>query len=539
MVFIVLFLSADFGVAGSSSLSPSIGSPTVPVSSYDRGSSSRSSQGYNYGHKQATRGRGLRRLSPSISPYRTGPSLGGLTPHRPDSYPAGPLGYSKNRLDTPNRYSGYDRYGQYLLPSGDLRSAYNSLLPNMDFLNDPLSGGVTDFKLTPFDEKSMDVEYRREKYRGVQSKRIKDLHQPVSSDTHDRVANLQKRGVKRRMEDEELLHDNQVYLNRDKSLSQQAKSDVNLSKESPVKKTLKDQINESLALPESLKVEKPLTMEEFQKRYAELKAEEKLEQIQKQKLEETDTAESNDLSEEIDQAKAFEDLKGKDLFGTKRKSDEAGDSKNDNFSKYKQFGKSAAKVEPFKTVDPMAGVTPDNIDMKLKRSRELFKKAENFDIHIKEKYLEYVNLADSYLARGQYRHAIVSYNIASAWNNNDPRAYAGNSFAHLAVSEYMSSSACLLQALELPGDFAEKKVDVSALIGNKKLYEKCLTGLKSKYKATKYYKTAFLLSYLYYQDGDILNAKECIDAAAAEMKQTQAWQSLSKAIEKALKKQKP
>ncbi len=122
----------------------------------------------------------------------------------------------------------------------------------------------------------------------------------------------------------------------------------------------------------------------------------------------------------------------------------------------------------------------------------------------------------------------------------------GKAYAHFAVGEYMNSSACLMRAFESSDKHSEKKVDVAALIGNKKLYQKRLAKLEVLYKEggfydageyydeSGYYKAAFLLAYLSCENGDLNKAKEYIDSAGAQMRQSNAWKSLRDLIKERL-----
>lgn len=509
MVFIVLFLSADIGIAYPAPLPPEIESPAV----YGSDLSNRYSRGYNYDQ------------TPAVSGYGIGSGdIPGSVPYRLDSGLGGSQGYSnynsfnRSSLAYPGGYRSLDRYEQYLLPSGAINSADTSQLKGLDVSQSPLSGGINDYNLSSFDGKLGDTQFRREKYRGIQSRQINVFQGPPSSDANERARNLERLAIRKRMENEELLHKSEVYLKQDKSFSQEVTSDVNLSGKSlNDKASKKNTITESLALPESLEVEKPLSPDEFRQMYLEMFDREEL----KEKLKEKETDEFEDLLKDVNDTNAADESKVLKRDDKKANSD---DEKN------------ARKAKSVDFPDPMNGVTPANIDAKLKESREKIKKLKDFENHVNERYLEYLSAAGKYLAEGQYYNAMDFYKIAGAWKDNDPHVYAGQAFAHLAVGEYASSSTFLIRSLESSGEFAVKKIDVAASIGNKKLYDQRLGEVKDLYEAGRFYKTAFLLAYLYCQDGDLARAKECIDTAAPKMDKTQAWKSLNKAIEN---KQKP
>ncbi|MBW8015443.1 MAG: tetratricopeptide repeat protein [Planctomycetes bacterium] len=510
VIFIALFFSCDIAFGGRSGISSPVGSPTVPISAYDGGFSNRSVQSYNYGQNQAGTGNGSfgRNFRGSI-PYR--PSYGRLRPlgtsnsnsfNRPSSaYPTGI--YSPGRL------------GQYF-PYGSADSKETG--PSPDLSNAPLSRGIGDSMLPSLDKKLRDMEYRREKYRGIQKAEIDVFKGPPSSGFRDHARTLERLAARKKMDSDELLHKNEVYLKQDKSFSQEAKSDINLSQEAYLEKAPANNILTELPdLPEPMQVDKPFSSYEIRQKYAEMLA--------KEMLKDKRTGESDELLEDIDDTNAIDKSKG-----LKR---DDGRTKPDKGIK----GKNGKKAEPVEPKDPLTGVTPANIDIKLKETREKLSKIKNFESVVNEKFMVNIKAADNYLAQGQYHNAIDAYEMACAWKNNDPVAHAGKAYAHLAAGEYLNSLTHLIQALEYSGEFAGKRADIAGLIGNKKLYEKRLSDLKGKYESGRFYKTAFLLAYLSWQDGDFVKAKECIDSAAPKMGKTKAWKSLNKAIEEGLAKQ--
>jgi tetratricopeptide (TPR) repeat protein len=374
------------------------------------------------------------------------------------------------------------------------------------------SGSISDYKLSSLDKKLRNKRFIRDNFRGANPGNTNLFQGPVSSDTEKFSRRLDRLAARKKKIDDEFLSKSRVYTNQDRTLSRGTKFDVNLVQETSREKVFKnDLLAESLVLPGSEQIGKPLTPDAIRQKLSEMLALEELQEKQTDKP-----------------VELFDNMKNKDDAG---KSEE---SKQDAGMKDSDKGKGGKDIESDAPSDPLAGVTPGNIDYKLQVSSQVITKIKDFQALVDNKFTKYMTTADKCIVEGEYHKAMSTYDIASAWKSDDPRPYAGKAFAHLAVGEYFDSSRCLIRAIESSGDFAAGRTDIAATIGNKKLYDKRFTNLKSIFEVDGDYRKAFLLAYLYTQEGDFAKAKECVDHAAIKMAKTAAWKSLSKVIEERL-----
>jgi len=216
----------------------------------------------------------------------------------------------------------------------------------------------------------------------------------------------------------------------------------------------------------------------------------------------------------------------------KKEIDKSKDSNPDEASKDSDEMKSLAESDPY------TGSTV-NLDISEKSRKKRLAKLKDFETRSEKRYQVSIKSADKYLVEGKFFSAMDIYNIAGAWKDKDARAYIGMAYANFAVGRHISSSLFLTRAIKSSGDYAAKKVDIAALIGNKQLYEKRLGEVKAMYEASRSDDVAFLLAYLSFHEGDLVKAKECIDSAALKMGNSQALKSLNTVIEKGLADQKP
>lgn len=291
---------------------------------------------------------------------------------------------------------------------------------------------------------------------------------PLEDDLTMRVNRLARR---ERMLEESIVYDSEVYRKQEKSSSQEINSDVNYTGDSPRDTAVRGEyITDLPAVTEPDQILEPLSPDEVSK------------------------------DAELIDEKALDEMEADDSLGV---DDAAGEDGVDK---------------------------PKRVNLKSKRSIELLEKARNFENHANGKFNVYVKIADKFLRDGEYYNAKDAYEIAGVWKSDSARAYAGKAYAHLAAGEYMSSATYLMRAMESSDEYAKTKVDVAGMIGNKELYDKRVGEVKVMYEAGGFYKAAFLLGYLSYQEGDFELAKECIDSAGSKLSGTRGWKSLKAAI---------
>jgi len=497
-------LSADIGLGKTPGASSPAGSPTVPASAYDRNLQLSPAYRYYSGTSSSTVNSSV---SSDLQRSDIGSSGSDLR-RRPGSLRLeSPF---RRSLRYPSSLSGPDRLRPFR--SGSTDSVKRNDLLGFSSSNATRSGSISDYKLSSFDKKLRNKRFIRDNFRGDNPGNIDLFQGPVSSETQKFSRRLDRLAARGKKIDDEFSSKSRIYTNQDRALSREAKLDVNLMQETSREKVFKnDLLAESLVLPESEQIEKALTPDEIRQKLSEMLALEKLQEKQTDKF-----------------VELFDNMKNKDDADKSEESKQDAGKKDSNQSK---FGPNAESDAPR---DPLTGIMPSNIDYKLQESRQIITKIKDFQAHVDNKFTTYMTTADKCIVEGEYYKAMSTYDIASVWKSDDSRPYAGKAFAHLAVGEYFDSSRFLIRAIESSGDFAAAKTDVAATIGNKKLYDKHLTKLKSMFEVDGDYRKAFLLAYLYTQEGDFAKAKECVDYAAPKMAKIAAWKSLSKVIEERL-----
>ena len=142
--------------------------------------------------------------------------------------------------------------------------------------------------------------------------------------------------------------------------------------------------------------------------------------------------------------------------------------------------------------------------------------------------------AEQYLKEGKYYRAADTYTLASIYKPNDPLAYAGKSHALFAAGEYMTSALFLSRALNIFPEYAQFKIDIVAMVGDRDKLEGRIRDIKQWIERSDSGKLQFLLAYVYYQTGRIDEAKKSIDAAYEKLPESQAVNALKKAIDSAM-----
>lgn len=149
-----------------------------------------------------------------------------------------------------------------------------------------------------------------------------------------------------------------------------------------------------------------------------------------------------------------------------------------------------------------------------------------------DKYNEYMKAAEMYQKQGRHYRAVSAYTLASIYKSDEPLAHAGRSHALFATGEYMSSALYLSRALELSPEYAKVKVDLMAVLGtdDKEKLDSRIAEIEQWYKRSDEPDLKFLLSYIYYQAGELDKAKEAIDAVHVRVPDSPAVNALRKVI---------
>ncbi len=164
------------------------------------------------------------------------------------------------------------------------------------------------------------------------------------------------------------------------------------------------------------------------------------------------------------------------------------------------------------------------------RAREILGEYKTFASFAEDKFNRHMWAAEEYLKRGRFYRAADAYTLASIYKPDDPLAYAGKSHALFAAGEYMSSALFLARALEIFPQYAQFKIDLVAMVGDKDKLESRIANVEEWLDESGAAELQFLLGYVYYQMGRQTEAEKMIYAAFERMPESPAVVALKNAI---------
>jgi tetratricopeptide (TPR) repeat protein len=156
------------------------------------------------------------------------------------------------------------------------------------------------------------------------------------------------------------------------------------------------------------------------------------------------------------------------------------------------------------------------------RIRQLLGPYKNFEVLIADKTADYIKQGDQFMVKRQYYRAADAYTLAAVWQSNDPQIYLKQSFALFAAGAYLSGAQSLQQALYLKPELAGEKNDPLEKLGgvpdstkeksdNKQIYDSRMKEVVVFRNRSDSGMLALLMSYLYYQIGDMDNARTALN----------------------------
>ena len=190
-------------------------------------------------------------------------------------------------------------------------------------------------------------------------------------------------------------------------------------------------------------------------------------------------------------------------------------------------GKSMKSFAP----EEVAKLPSAKLSAEAKRIIGPYKDLESFS---EARFNQYILDAQTYLKQGKFYRAADSYALASIYKRDDPVAYAGKGHALFAAGEYMSSALLISRAIEISAAYAQAKVDLAALLGDRDKLEGRIADVEELLKRSDAGELQFLLGYVYYQIGKLNEAKRAIDIAYEKKPQWPAVQVVKKAIDDAI-----
>lgn len=147
------------------------------------------------------------------------------------------------------------------------------------------------------------------------------------------------------------------------------------------------------------------------------------------------------------------------------------------------------------------------------------------------KFNHYMRDAEEQLMAGGYYHAASSYSLALIYQADNPLALAGRGHALLAAGEYVSSALFLSRALEVSPEYLRMKIDLVAMLGGENKLQVRIADIEQWLARSGSSQLQFLLGYIYYRTGQLLKAKQVIDAAYEKTPESPAVQVVKIAID--------
>ncbi len=149
------------------------------------------------------------------------------------------------------------------------------------------------------------------------------------------------------------------------------------------------------------------------------------------------------------------------------------------------------------------------------------------------KFEEYVKAAEEFLKEGKYYKAADAYTLASIYEPENALAYGGKALALFAAGEYMSSSYFLERAITLSPEYAQRKIDLVAMLVDRDMIENHIIEMATWQQQSKSPELAFLMAFIFYQNNNIPAAKVAATLAFEKMKLNPAFKSLIQTINSA------
>ena len=227
---------------------------------------------------------------------------------------------------------------------------------------------------------------------------------------------------------------------------------------------------------------------------------------------EQDPLDAQDESEKTDAAPSE-----KDLFGTLDK------LKNPDAASSEQDSQQSDQI-PSDSLDTAVKISLHDEAEYIRGEHKTFKSLAE------AKFSDYMKAAEEFIRDGKFYKAADTYALASVWKSEDARAYAGQSFSLFAAGEYMSSAYYLSRAIEINPALAAKKYDLAALIGNRDVFETRLIEITTWQQSSDSGELAFLMAYIYCQEGKLPQAAAAITNAEEKMPDNKAVLILKRVI---------
>ena len=147
------------------------------------------------------------------------------------------------------------------------------------------------------------------------------------------------------------------------------------------------------------------------------------------------------------------------------------------------------------------------------------------------KFNQHMHEAEEHLKAGRYYRAASCFSLASVYQADNPLALAGRGHALFAAGEYVSSALFLSRALAVSPEYLQMRVDLVAMLGDENKLAGRIADIEQWLARSGSSQLQFLLGYVYYRTGQLLKAKQAIDAAYEKTPDSPAVQAMKITID--------
>jgi tetratricopeptide (TPR) repeat protein len=154
-----------------------------------------------------------------------------------------------------------------------------------------------------------------------------------------------------------------------------------------------------------------------------------------------------------------------------------------------------------------------------------------FQSYSRTNFENYFNTAQQQLLRGNYNEAADSFTLASVYEPQNPYCYAGQGHAMFAAGQFVSSALYIIRAIELNPEYIQTNIDLAAVTGSRDNIYLRTNELEQLLKKAPASGLQILAAYVYYRTGQLMNAREIINAVYQETPNSRAAVALKIAID--------
>jgi len=156
---------------------------------------------------------------------------------------------------------------------------------------------------------------------------------------------------------------------------------------------------------------------------------------------------------------------------------------------------------------------------------------KSLDSLSESKFNQHMRDAEEHLKAGSYYRAASCFSLASVYQADNPLALAGRGHALFAAGEYVSSALFLSRALAISPEYLQMRVDLVATLGDGNKLAGRIADIEQWLARSGSSQLQFLLGYVYYRTGQLLKAKQAIDAAYEKTPESPAVQAMKITID--------